>query len=147
MKLCRRHPDRGGAELNIASLIDVILLLIIFFMTVSQVTRTKAEPVELPRASQGREDKESVRQRVILTVREDLSVVIAGQEYTDEQIETMLTKEKQQRGSGKVFVLIRGDRDVRWQRIEQLLAICSRVGILQVKVAVEQNAAVEGGLP
>lgn len=146
MKLCRRHPDRGGVELNIASLIDVILLLIIFFMTVSQVTRIKAEPVKLPRAGQGSEDREAALQRVVITVRRDGSAVIAGRVHSEQQIEAILVEEKQHRGSDRVFILIRGDRDVPWQRVEEVLAVCSRVGILQVKVAVEpQGPPGDGG--
>src|SRR5262252_1271179 len=47
MRLCKRHGTK--LEINMTPMIDVTFLLLIFFMTVNQVSKANSERVELPR--------------------------------------------------------------------------------------------------
>ena len=58
MKIPTRTQDRGFA-FNITPLIDVVFLLIIFFLVASHFIRNEnVERIELPLASQGKDDDE-----------------------------------------------------------------------------------------
>ena len=56
MRLCkRRRPTK--VAMNMTPMIDVTFLLLIFFMTVSQVSKLNREQLELPR-QQGTEEQQ-----------------------------------------------------------------------------------------
>ena len=44
----RRKPPPTQVEANLTSMIDVVFLLIVFFILVSQVVNREAEPLDLP---------------------------------------------------------------------------------------------------
>ena len=48
MKLSK-HRRRPDVAFNMTPMIDIVFLLIIFFMTVSQITQVNDEPIELPK--------------------------------------------------------------------------------------------------
>ena len=66
MKVPTRTQDRGFA-FNITPLIDVVFLLIIFFLVASHFIRHEnVERIELPLASKAEEDEESATRMVVL---------------------------------------------------------------------------------
>src|ERR1043165_7812936 len=49
MKIRRGMPRRTGGEVNVTPLIDVVMVLIVFFMLVAKIgVTTGAEPMDLP---------------------------------------------------------------------------------------------------
>jgi len=130
-----------GTEINIAPLIDVVFLLIIFFMTVSQITKMEVEPVTLPEAAKGEAPKELATGRVIVNVLEDGRIVVAGQPCTPQALRGLLAQEVKQRGSEEVVVLVRGDREAPWRQAAAVLQACGANGIGQVRVAVIEPQA------
>ncbi len=52
MRLCRK-PPREITGLNMTAMIDIVFLLIIFFMTVSRITQDRAAEVRLPEVVAG----------------------------------------------------------------------------------------------
>ena len=138
MKLCRK-THKKDLDVNIAPLIDVILLLIIFFMTVSQITKTEAEPVDLPEAERAKDIEKEENKRVIITVRQDGSVSVLGESYSLEQVQGLLKEEKTRREAADIRVLIRGDANVEWKSIENIVALCRDEGLLRVRVAVTKK--------
>ena len=59
MRLSKRRRSTKAA-MNMTPMIDVAFLLMIFFMTVSQVSKLNREQLELPR-QQGTEEQEPAR--------------------------------------------------------------------------------------
>ena len=138
MKLYRK-THKKELDVNIAPLIDVILLLIIFFMTVSQITKTEAEPLDLPQAERTKDIEKEENKRVIITIRQDGSVSVLGEAQTLEQIQSLLKEEKTRREAADIRVLIRGDANAEWQSIEKIVALCRDEGLLRVRVAVTKK--------
>jgi len=130
MKLCRIRRTYGY-ELNIAPMIDIVFLLIIFFMTVSHILRLEVESIRLPAARSG-VDRERVPEQIIITVFRDGAISASGQNQTLASIQTLL----KDRDPEDVSVLIRCDRELQWEHVRPILKICSASRITQVKVAV-----------
>lgn len=138
MKLYRKIHKKD-LDVNIAPLIDVILLLIIFFMTVSQISKTEAEPLDLPEAERAQDIQKEENKRVIITVRKDGSVSVLGESQTLEQVRALLKDEKTRREAADIRVLIRGDAGAEWQSIEKIIGLCRDEGLLRVRVAVTKK--------
>ncbi|NLX07862.1 MAG: biopolymer transporter ExbD [Phycisphaerae bacterium] len=131
----RKTRRTYGTEINIAALIDVVFLLIIFFMTVSQFTRVEAEPLALPEAQQGRQD-DSAMGRMIVNLHADGRIVVAGRTCSDEQLQALLVREKSAAGPDGPAVLIRGDRDALWRSVSTVMRLCAAENIQKVRVSV-----------
>ncbi|HUU43208.1 MAG TPA: biopolymer transporter ExbD [Planctomycetota bacterium] len=125
-----------GCEINIAPLIDVVFLLIIFFMTVSQFTRVEVEKITLPEAKKGETPPETPAGRIIINVLKDGAIRAGGREHTVESLGQFVTAELNGRPPRDVEVLIRADRDVPWDTAAQVLNVCARHNLSRVQVAV-----------
>ena len=129
----RKAQRAYGYEINIAPLIDVVFLLIIFFMTVSQITRVEVTPLELPQAKTSEPPRMG---RLVINVREDGRISCEGRAYTLESLQAMLTAGAAQRKPGDVSVLIRGDRRLPWATAARILQACAAGRIDRVHIAV-----------
>ncbi len=130
-----RKTHKKDLDVNIASLIDVILLLIIFFMTVSQITQTEAEPLDLPEAEQVQDVETETNKRVIINIRPSGEMIVYGEIVTLEQVADLLKEEKTQQSVEDIRVLIRADGTTQWKAVEQVVGVCRDEGLLRVRVA------------
>lgn len=134
MRLYKRTRKHGHG-ISIAALIDVFFLLIIFFMTVSQVTPSEKD-VDLPEASQGESKVEEQKKRVVFSVASDGEMFLLGEQVGLDEIGAMLDEEVAVRGADKVEVLIRGDRLTAWKGVAQIMQLCTKKGLQRVRVGV-----------
>ena len=135
MRLRKKQHDRP-CEISIAPLIDVVFLLIIFFMVVSQFTRVKLEAVSLPEASQGELPDEMPARRVILNVYQDGRIINEGVEHDLVSLGQLLKMEMAEHGSERLTILIRSDRKASWKTVRKIMKVCAGEGLSRVKVAV-----------
>lgn len=133
MRLRKRKPEYG-CEVNIAPLIDVVFLLIIFFLTVSHITQVKVEPLSLPEAEVGQKPNEQELSRIIINVHKDGR--ISGKVRSIDSLQQMLLDEIERSSRDDLSILLRGDRETSWARISEIMQICTKNGISQVSVAV-----------
>lgn len=125
-----------GLQFNITPLIDVVFLLIIFFLAASHLARHEAsEPVELPRATQAASE-ESTPHRLVITVRPDGTWIVSGRRLLPERLDRVLLEGKAAAGRRRFEVRIRADRRVPYARVEPILVACARQGIRHVGFAV-----------
>ncbi|AQT69504.1 biopolymer transport protein ExbD [Anaerohalosphaera lusitana] len=134
MKLCRPRP-KPGMGVNIASLIDVFFLLIIFFMSVSQVTPRQMR-IDLPSAEQVNEQSNALRKELVFSVTAGEDIHHLGERITADQFGNLVRNEAETAGTSNVEVHIRGDRTTDWKAVRGLLDICAKAGITGVKVGV-----------
>jgi biopolymer transport protein ExbD len=135
MRLPSQSVQRG-LQFNITPLIDVVFLLIIFFLVASHFIRNEqVEHVELPEATQARAEDE-VPSRVVVTIDSEQHVMLGAHEATFEEVEKRLHIVAEQHGVGATEVRIRADRNVPYSAVEPLLVAAARVGITKVRFAV-----------
>ena len=136
----RKAERQYGWEINIAPLIDVVFLLIIFFMTVAQIKSVEVVPIELPEAKT-REEPQSGR-LVINVWKKDgvVSLNIDGRPHTFESLHSTLAVGAQNRKPGDVEVLLRGDRNVDWADAARVLQTLAANRIDRIRIAVVQPA-------
>jgi biopolymer transport protein ExbD len=141
-----RAKRQYGCEVNIAPLIDVVFLLIIFFLTVSRIGRVQVEALTLPEATEGQKSEPLDSGRVIVNVHKDGRIVVAGQTLEMDELEQMLRTEYNTFGADNLSVVLRGDREALWARISGIMRTLAEIGIDQISVAVLEPGQA-GGKP
>lgn len=133
---------------NLTSMIDIVFLLIIFFMVAAKFTELERElALRVPSVATTVPLTPAPRKRVV-NVYQDGGVTLDREIVTLEQLINRLSKSRSQyRDLG---VLVRGDAGVRYQRVTDVLAACRQAGIAQLGIAVtiarQQTAGREGSL-
>ena len=130
------QSSQRGLQINMTPLIDVVFLTIIFFLVASTFMRHgDQEKVELPNASQGRDEVE-VASRLVVTVMSDKRLMLGGAEASVAEIENKLQLTATQHGSNATELRIRADRNVPYSTVEPILLASARIGVTKVRFAV-----------
>ncbi len=136
----RRHR-RGEAELDMTPLIDVVFLLLIFFLVTATTAQNDAQhdaqsnvPIDLPGGATGEAAAADERITVHLQADGTVTVEVAGTEplgTTDiaELLELLTTAHVDEPNTP---VYLRGDREVPYGRVMEVLDAARRVGFQQV---------------
>jgi len=132
-----RHPH--GVELSIAPLIDIVFLLIIFFMTVQEFSRLEVEDVNLTPAEEAQVEVEPPPQRVVINIRADGSLIVANQRLGLAAVIGLLERErdrlKRLKREHDLNVIVRADGGVPYERVQELMAEAARLNIWRITFA------------
>ncbi len=126
-------------EMNMTPMIDVVFLLIIFFLVASHLVKQEVQAnVELPQAATGIEQQESRSPPVTINVvaEGDQYVVKLGAESVErDELASRLAAHVKKKGR-ELEIRIRADRSTPYQVVEPIMVTCARLGIWNVKFAV-----------
>jgi len=142
MRLPDTFGQRSPFRFNITPMIDVVFLLIIFFLVASYFVRSEqSRPIVLPEAGQGKMDDQVSQNRVTITVEEDGSFSIGGQILPEAEVlsriqELANLKDTAEGGNGEPEVRIRSDRNAHFSEIRRLIEHCASNGIRAIRFAV-----------
>ena len=139
MKFSSRQPEPAGMQL--APMIDIVFLLLIFFIVTWQFSRSETElSVSVPTAEEGAEP-ERQRGEIIINVLADNSIRVEGSNVDLIQLHDKLAK------IAKEFenqpVRIRGDGKVAYQRIVEVIDTCQKAGIWNISFATQRPTPAE----
>lgn len=130
-----------SVSFNVTSLIDIVFLLIIFFLVASHVARSEAvEPVDLPKISDPAGDEEETPLRIVVTVMADRSMWVGGRQVLLPQVEQLILSAAQE-SLNQVEVRIRADHAATYLEIEPILLACAQFGVTRVGFAVLPKSA------
>jgi biopolymer transport protein ExbD len=124
-----RRNARRGVDVDITPLIDVLFMLIIFFVLTAVFVQGAIE-VDLPK---GDAEPVSERNPVIVTVTRDSGILWAGEAVTLEEMPKLVEKVL----AGSDDVLIAGDRDASYGDVAKLLDRLRELGVANVGLAFE----------
>lgn len=131
-----RLAQTGEVSFNMTPMIDVVFLLIIFFLVSSHLARQEAQmPLELPLADSGSEPVPSERPRVTVNVTAEGSLLLAGRTVTSAELVRRLAEQRGQEGDD-LELRIRSDRTVAYQHVEPILLSAVRAGVWNVTFSV-----------
>ena len=128
--------DEVMSEINMIPFIDVMLVLLIIFIITVPVMKHSIN-VELPRASNEKEDIKP--ETVNLTVQADGSYSINDEKMSDAQLAARLQAEGTKNPQPDLH--IRGDRDVRYERVAQAMATAQQAGLKKIGFVTEPKTA------
>ena len=119
--------DDVMSEINMVPFIDVMLVLLIIFIITVPVMK-HAVNVELPRASNEKEVVEP--QTLRLSVKADGSYWLDDKPLSDALLAARLQAAGQENPQPDLH--IRGDRDVRYERVAQAMAAAQQAGLKKI---------------
>jgi biopolymer transport protein ExbD len=123
-----QHPG-----IQLAPLVDVLLLLLIFFLMTWNAARNEMElDVKVPKASAAKEKSAPIGD-VIVNVKADGNVVVNRRALSGPDLTTMLKGLVQL--NADQAVVIRGDEAGAYKNIVNVLNICSEAGVTNVAFA------------
>ena len=129
----RRHAPLHHPGIQLAPLVDVLLLLLIFFLLTWNAARTENElDVKVPKASAAKEKSAPIGD-VVVNVKADGNVVVNRRTLSGPEL-TELLKSLIQLNSEQA-VVIRGDEAGTYKNIVDVLNICTEAGVTNVAFA------------
>ena len=123
---------------NMTPMIDVVFLLIIFFLVSSHLAKQEAQmDLPLPTADSGVTPDDTAR-RLTLNVTQDGSMLLAGRSITRAELRQRLEQARSDHGKD-VEIRIRGDRAVPYSAVAPIMLSCARTGIWKVTFGVYRS--------
>ncbi|MGL6196163.1 MAG: ExbD/TolR family protein [Thermoguttaceae bacterium] len=129
------HLRPSHASLNLTPMIDVVFLLIIFFLVSSTLIQQETLlGMILPSAHTGKLEEPTGREEEI-NIPEAGKILLRNDPITIEGLREYF-KTKQMQGAKDIKVVIRANRDVPFPSIEPILLECVKSGVWNVNYAV-----------
>lgn len=117
-------------------MIDVVFLLIIFFLVSSHLARRENNlELPLPVAASGDEDVDQTTPRVTVNLQSDGKLSVGGREIATQGLSKMLNDFREKKGDD-VEVRIRGSRQAPYSAVEPIMLACTEAKIWNVTFAV-----------
>ena len=126
-------------DFNVTPMIDVVFLLIIFFLVSSHLASQETRmDLLLPAAESRLENAAAQGQRVTINVTADGETYLGGETTSVAEIAKRLAVERENVGE-ELKVRIRADRNVPYGKVTPLLAACVKAKVWDIVFAVEES--------
>jgi len=126
--------DKENIEVNLTPLIDVVFLLLIFFMVSTTFIYSNSIDVNLP-AAKGDETSVSENIRVVLT--QSGVINIDGTQFKENQVEAQLAEMKKNKPESTV--IIEADKNVTHGKVVFVMDASRKAGFEKFAIAVEEE--------
>ena len=133
MKLSMR--PKPEPEVNLTSLIDVVLLLLVFFMVSTSFVKQSQISIRLPEAESG-PPSEEIPEQIDIMITEQGTYLVNGRELVNNRPETI--RNALVRVSGGEYSLpltISADANARHQYVVTAMDVAGRLGFVQINIA------------
>ncbi len=123
-------PQKSLSEINVTSLVDVTLVLLIIFMITSPLMQMGIQ-INLPRASAKAVE---TRDNLVVTVRKDATLMVGDRVIPLAALPDELDRALK---AGKKGILIRADKAVPYGAVVRVLDLARKTGIHDVGLITE----------
>lgn len=127
---------QSALRVNMTPMIDVVFLLIIFFLVSSHLAKQdQRTPIDLPQAISGQPERDQRHVLTILVLAEEGGLQMGGRTVAEDSL-TELIRERVLAVGEPVQVRIRADRQVPYRRVAPILKASLQAGCGDVVFAV-----------
>lgn len=126
--------DTSVAEVNMAPLIDMVFILLIFFVVTTNFNRQTGVDVSKPKA----QTAVSTGQKVLLVgITREGTIHVHGRQVSPERLRMLVSQETSKRPD--VSVVIISDREAAMGRAVEVMDVCALGGAQKVSVAADKE--------
>ncbi len=125
---------REQAKVDMGPLLDMVFILLIFFVVTAQFSEETGVDVERPGAQNA---SSQATQPIMIAVTPSGSIHVHGQEVSKQTLLSILTIETEKKPS--LTALIVGDKSALLGKTVEVMDICSRAGIKKVSIAAQKR--------
>lgn len=115
-----RSRNKVSASFSMASMTDIVFLLLIFFMITSTLVHPTALKLLLPKSN----NQVEASPRTSISITEDLQYYIEDQKINPEQLEQLLIQKLG--NSEEAYIALHVDRTVQTQYVVEVMNIANR---------------------
>jgi biopolymer transport protein ExbD len=116
-------------DIDMSPMIDMVFLLLIFFIVAAAMVDLDKPEVRLPAASTAKV-ADDVTGRLVVSVDANDQLYIGSVAVSEEQFKARLTRETEANPNVRVF--IRSDGDVLYRMNKKLMRVCAEVGAVNL---------------
>jgi len=125
--IIRSHTSEAGPSIELTPIIDMVFLLLIFFLVATTFREEEREmEIALPEAESGLPISVAMRELVV-NVDSDGAIVVGRQRMDLDGLRTLVGDALQTNPKQKVT--IRGDKDVPYGTVARVLGVCKAAGV------------------
>ena len=133
--------DRDEPEVNLTSLIDVVFLLLIFFMVSTSFVKQSQLSIRLPQAD-NTNIVEEVPEFIDLMITEQGTYLVNGRELINNKAETIRNAlQKISGGDTSLPITISADANARHQYVITAMDVAGKLGFVQINIATVNDPA------
>lgn len=133
MNFERHDHNEDNVTIELTSLIDVIFMLVLFFLITTTFTTAPGFKVDLPKASVS--DITRDRQDLTISISSDRSVAINQKYVTENELKDRLYEEAQLNSS--TLVIIQADQNVSHGKVVEVMDLAKQAGLSRLAIATE----------
>jgi biopolymer transport protein ExbD len=148
----RKNPAEEDPEFQIAPMIDILLVLLVFFMSISSTEVLQSNhTITLPVAADGKDASKNSPGQVIINIAwvpmNDIgSIEISDHKYANaDQIIPPIQRAMEANPVARV--LIRADRSVKWEFMKTVMKAVAQAGVANVTFSVVNKDTVNAPPP
>ncbi len=120
-----KGPKRDDVGVDMGPMIDLVFLLLIFFMVASVVTELEKVEVEIPESSHAKVP-EDTKGRMMLSVDADNKIYVGTVPVTIDELKTFVSDQLD--ANPELRILIRADHRVEYKTNKEIMIACGEVG-------------------
>jgi len=131
----KRAKPRGEVFINLTSVIDVVLNLIIFFVLSTTFVNPSGLKVELPRSAV--EETAKPGEEVVVVVTKENEIIMDGQPYSAEELLDKLTGIREANPEGTI--VIQADETATHGAVVSVMDAAKRAGFEKLSIATKKG--------
>jgi len=142
-----KRPEMPQAEGDMTPMIDMTFQLIAFFMVLINFSEAdQNEKIKLPKSELAKPAEKPPASPITLQLTENGKVILGSEEVPLADVRTLLIREKQllearKEDPSKATIIIRGDKNAKTGRVQELIKICQDTGFETFALRAKQIAA------
>ncbi|MCC5823709.1 MAG: biopolymer transporter ExbD [Phycisphaerales bacterium] len=129
--------SESGVRVNVVPMIDIVMVLIIFYLMVGQLALNRAAGIQLPGTAQGGLARQGVADPIVLGVRDDGAVLLDGVAIDPARLRGELAGRLARDPTARVE--IRADRNAAYARVRPALDAARAAGVREVELVTERG--------
>ncbi len=136
-----RKP-REPVEINLAPLIDVVFILLLFFVVTTTFTRETQLKVDLPEAVSGEQVQAEVKAALEILIGVDGSFALNGKSLSKNDLTTLMEALREESGGDKsIPVVLSADGKSPHQAVVTAMDAAAKLGFAQLRITTVEAQA------
>ncbi len=139
MRFGRRAHAERMRSIEITPMIDVVFLLIIFFMATARFAEVTRADLDLPR-ERGEQQETSDEAGIVVNIEANGQIIVGQRDVTLEELDTLVLDEISRlrgRNPELLKLMIRADRNCDSARLNQIVVRLQKIGVGAARLATE----------
>lgn len=137
-----RRRQRENVEINLASLIDVVFILLLFFVVSTTFTRETQLKVDLPEAASGTPPTPSELKQLEVLIGADGNYSLNGQVLLESNLSNLMAAlQKESEGDNSLPLIISADAKASHQAVITAMDAAGKLGFAHLRITTIEAAA------